>query len=83
MLRVVSLNTLANRCATVTPHGSPHGFPHADPAILDWNYRCNLIENKITNWCTERYIICLQEVDMKDWYCELLHKLGYQVLLGV
>lgn len=75
-LKVVSFNTLATICAD----NSPQGFPHTDPAILAWPHRSPLIEQKIEQWCLEKYVVCLQEVDQLEWYLDLFSRLGYSVV---
>lgn len=75
-LKVVSFNTLATVCAD----NSPQGFPHTDPYILTWSHRSPLIEQKITEWCSEKYVVCLQEVDQLEWYLDLFTKLCYKVV---
>lgn len=75
-LKVVSFNTLAVICAD----NSPQGFPHTDPSILAWSHRSPLVEEKITQWCSEKYVVCLQEVDQLEWYLDLFTRLGYKVV---
>lgn len=78
MLKVISFNTLADQYTKI----NDNDFLDIDPSLLQWTYRLELIQRKIIKWCVEGYIICLQEVDMKAWYCSLFNRLGYQVFLG-
>lgn len=76
MIRIVSFNTLADVCAD----NSQRGFPEVEPSILEWDYRSRLIQKKIEKWCSEKYIILLQEVDKIEWYRELLLSLQYEAI---
>lgn len=68
---ILTWNILADCCAD----NSPQGFPHADPEILKWEYRSNLIVERVFK---ERHsIICLQEVEHPQPLIDAAEKLGY------
>lgn len=75
-MRIFTWNTLANICAD----NSANGFPHADPNILEWDYRFNLITKILEVEIANGTIFCLQEVDKHNEYEEFFFKHEYDVV---
>ena len=58
-VNVVSYNLLTQGYA------SPYSLPSVDPAILDFNYRINLIKDELGREVEKKAVICLQEVSIR------------------
>lgn len=75
-MKIFTWNTLANICAD----NSPNGFPNADPEILNWNYRFDLITKALEMEILNNTIFCLQEIDEHVLYENFFIKRGYNVI---
>ena len=68
-IHVMSYNLLTSFYATQKSH------PHASNEILDFNFRAPRIIEEIRG--SDAQVICLQEVDMLDFYVPQLQKLDF------
>ena len=70
---ILTWNCLANQYSD----GGEKGFSKSEPSILVWDYRKKLIEDRIKQFNAD--IICLEEIDMIDFYKQFLEPLNYSV----